>query len=138
MNAPYLIPVVGIIMGCLIPIVAMITDHRKKRMIYELHHRERMAAIDKGIEPPPLPTELFVDPADTRTPRYLLRGLIWSAIGIGMFFALGKVADAEEAWLGAIPFGIGIAYLLYYAIEGRKLQDAAAGSASETSGPRHG
>ena len=122
MNSPFIIPVVAIIMGCLVPIVVMITDYRKKRAIYELHHRERMAAIDKGMELPPLPAHVFGDaPQNCGPANYLLRGLIWSAIGIGMFVALAKVSDEEAAYLGAIPLAIGIAYLAYYAIEGRKL-----------------
>lgn len=119
--SPMLIPVVAIVMSLLIPIVAIISDGKKKRAIYELHHRERLAAIDKGMEVPPLPPELFDGGQRARGPgNYLLRGLIWSAIGIGILIALRNL-DEDAASLGIIPLLIGVAYLIYYFVEGRKL-----------------
>jgi hypothetical protein len=118
---PYLIPIVAIVMSLLIPIVAIISDAKKKRSIYELHHRERLAAIDKGMEIPPLPPELFDGGRKAKGPgNYLLRGLIWSAIGIGILIAFQEMDD-EVTKLGVIPLLVGIAYLIYYFVEGRKL-----------------
>jgi len=51
----YLIPIFGI--GMIITWI--ITEAMKNRKIYELFHKERLAAIEKGIELPPLPLELF-------------------------------------------------------------------------------
>jgi hypothetical protein len=125
MDAPVIIPLVGIIMGCSIPIVIMALDYKKKRSIYELHHKERLAAIEKGVEAPALPPELFDGSHKDRKPAsHLLKGLIWSAVGIGIFVALRSIEGEDTALLGAIPFAIGIAYLLYYLIEGRKLTAA--------------
>ncbi len=124
MNNPFLIPIVAIVMGCSIPIVVMLLDYKKKRSIYELHHRERLAAIDKGMEVPPLPPELFNGGGKPRfrtSGHYLLRGLIWSAVGGGILLSLGRVTGEEESWFGLIPLLVGVAYLLYYAIEGRRL-----------------
>jgi hypothetical protein len=119
--SPLLIPIAAIVMSLAIPIVAIIADSRKKRAIYELHHRERLAAIDKGMEVPPLPPELFDGRSRACGPANgLLRGLIWSAIGIGMLVALREVLD-DAALLGVIPLLIGVAYLIYYFVEGRKL-----------------
>jgi hypothetical protein len=118
---PFLIPIVAIVMSLLIPIVAIISDGKKKRAIYELHHRERLAAIDKGMEVPALPPELFDGGQKARGPgNYLLRGLIWSAVGIGILIAL-RSHDEDVATLGVIPLLVGIAYLIYYFVEGRKL-----------------
>src|SRR5882672_7225487 len=55
------IPVIAIIMGCGIPLLWIYTDYRKRKDIFEMHHRERMAAIEKGIPVPPLPEGLFDD-----------------------------------------------------------------------------
>jgi hypothetical protein len=102
----------------------MLLDYKKKRSIYELHHRERLAAIDKGMEVPPLPPELFNGGSKPRfrtSGYYLLRGLIWSAVGGGILLSLRSVAGEEESWLGLIPLLVGVAYLLYYAVEGRRL-----------------
>jgi hypothetical protein len=109
-------------MGCSIPIVVLYLDYQKKKSIYELHHRERMAAIDKGMEVPPLPPELFNGSHRASGPsNYLLKGLVWTAIGIGSMIALRQLHE-EVNLIGVIPLGIGLAYLVYYAVEGRKLR----------------
>lgn len=121
--SPITIPVVAIVMSMAIPIVAIIADSKKKRAIFELHHRERLAAIDKGMEVPPLPPELFDGRSGLRPPKsYLLRGLIWSAVGIGILVGTRDLLD-EAYRLGLIPLLVGIAYLIYHFVEGRKLVD---------------
>ena len=47
-----LIPLTAIFMSLLIPIVFAIVDYRKRRDIVEANHRERMAAIERGMELP--------------------------------------------------------------------------------------
>jgi len=118
----FLIPILAIVMSLLIPILAIVSDAKKKRAIYELHHRERLAAIEKGMEIPPLPPELF-DGGHPRArgPRNgLLPGLIWSGVGIGILIAMQDM-DVEVTKLGFIPLLVGIAYLAYYLLEGRRL-----------------
>ncbi len=117
----FLVPTVAIVMSLLIPILAIVSDAKKKRAIYELHHRERLAAIEKGMEIPPLPPELLNGSHHARGPRNgLLPGLIWSAVGIGMLIAMQDM-DVEVTKLGFIPLLVGIAYLAYYLLEGRRL-----------------
>jgi hypothetical protein len=132
------IPIVAIVMSLLIPIVFQITDYRRRRDLVEALHRERMASIERGIEPKPLPEELLNPFRRNRNPRYLLTGMIWLFIGIGLFVFLGAVAGHDVRWLGLIPGGIGLAYLLYHLIEGRheKAEFARAGSADVTVPPR--
>jgi len=113
------IPIVAIVMSLSIPIVFQIIDYRRRRDLVEALHRERMASIERGIEPKPLPAELLDPFRRNRNPRYLLTGMIWLFIGIGLFVFLGAVADEDVRWLGLIPGGIGLAYLLYHLIEGR-------------------
>jgi hypothetical protein len=49
------IPIVAIVFGISVAMLGMWLDFRKKREMFELHHAERMAAIEKGIDlPPPL------------------------------------------------------------------------------------
>lgn len=124
----FIIPIIAIIMSLAIPIVAVITDFAKRRKIYELHHKERLAAIDKGVELPPLPVEL-VGAYPKGRPRYLLRGLIWLFVGLGTLAALSGVTrpGAERSWLlGFIPTGVGLAYLIYYFAEGKRVEEEAA------------
>lgn len=117
------VPILAILMGCGLPMIAIYFDYKKRRAIYQLHHEERLAAIEKGLEIPPLPESFFSDPDDAELDpperRYVLRGLIWLFAGMGAIWGLSQM-DALPATLGAIPTGIGSAYLLYYLIAGRK------------------
>ena len=113
------IPIVAIVMSLLIPIIYQVTEYRRRRDIVEALHKERMASIERGIEPKPLPEELLNPFRRNRNPRYLLTGMIWLFIGIGIFVFLGAVAGEEVRWIGLIPGGVGLAYLLYHLIEGR-------------------
>jgi hypothetical protein len=123
----------------------------------ELEHRQTLAAIEKGAEPPVVRSAPW-------TPRtYLLHGMIWLFAGIASFAALSAIAitshrqlpwearlaavnDARRqgatpeelqillnsprqdegipvglAFLGLIPVGVGLAYLIFYRVETRKL-----------------
>lgn len=123
------IPIVAIVMSLLIPIVYQITDYRRRRDVVEAHHKERMAAIERGMEIAPLP-EAFYGPLDrNKYPRHLLTGMIWLFIGIALFLALGAVAGEGVRFFGLIPAGVGAAFLIYYFIEGK--HEAAAYRAKE-------
>jgi len=104
-----------------IPIVSMVLDYRKRRRLLELHHAERMAAIERGMELPPIAMELLAAPRSRRRSTSLLPGLIWFFIGVAILIAMQSIAD-EEAMIGLIPAGIGLAYLIYYFAEGRKIE----------------
>jgi hypothetical protein len=123
----------------------------------ELDHREKLAAIEKGVDLPVRETAPW-------TPRtYLLHGMIWLFAGLASFVALSAIAatsrhivsleerlvavnDArfrgatpaeaemllheprqEEGipigigFLGLIPVGVGLAYLIFYRVESKKL-----------------
>ena len=115
------IPIVAIIMSLSIPIVFAVLDYRRRRDIVEAHHKERMAAIERGMELPPLPEAFFKSFGSDRRPRHLLAGMIWTFVGVALFVALREVADQAVAWFALIPIGVGLALLIYYLVEGRKL-----------------
>jgi len=94
---------------------------QRKRMA----HAERRAALERGL---PVPPESGTNGSSHRPPPtregYLLRGLIWSAIGLGIVVAGATAAyftapggDRQDALtfacIGFIPFALGLAYLLY-------------------------
>ena len=94
-----------------------------------LVHRERLAAVEKGIELPPL-VEQEVKRRTWNVQRILLlAGLIWLSLGIGTFAVLSAVlahpspatADVPQGlqWIGVAPIGIGLSHLIVYAV-GRK------------------
>ena len=118
------IPIVAIIMSLSIPIVFAVIDYRRRRDIVEAHHKERMAAIERGMELPPLPESFFKSFNFDRKPRHLLTGMIWTFVGIGLFVALREVASQAVAWFALMPIGVGLALLIYYFVEGRKLAQA--------------
>jgi hypothetical protein len=126
------IPIVAIFMSLLIPIVYAIVDYRRRKDVVEAHHRERLAAIERGTDIPPLPESFYNPLQRNRRPRTLLTGMIWFFVGIGLFVALGKVAGDDVKYFGLIPAGVGLAFLIYYAIEGRK--EPAADAATAQSG----
>jgi Domain of unknown function (DUF6249) len=115
------IPIVAIIMSLSIPIVFAIVDYRRRRDIVEAHHKERMAAIERGMDLPPLPESFFRSFSNDRRPRHLLSGMIWTFVGLGLFVALREVAGRDVAWFALMPVGVGLALLIYYFVEGRKL-----------------
>ena len=111
-----LIPIVFITLGLGTAIVFILAKHRRNSLQLEHRHRERMAAIDRGLD---VPTEAVKLAAISR-PRYLLRGLIWAGVGLGVIFGAQHAFDEEASSLGWIPFAVGVAYLIFYAVEGRK------------------
>jgi Domain of unknown function (DUF6249) len=113
------IPITAIVMSLGIPIIYQILDYRRRRDVVEAHHKERMAAIERGMDLPALP-EAFYSPLDrNKRPRHLLTGMIWFFIGVALFLALGAVAGEDVRFFGLIPTGIGLAFLIYYFIEGK-------------------
>jgi Domain of unknown function (DUF6249) len=104
-----------------IPIIFMSLDDRKRRRFIELHHAERMAAIERGMELPPLPQELLEGTRSRRRTTSLLPGLVWFFVGVAILIALQSISD-EEAMIGLVPAGVGLAYLTYYFFEGRKIE----------------
>ncbi len=121
---PFLIPIFGIVFGCGIAIVAILTTYRRRKHLFELLHQERLAAIEKGVDVPPLPEAFLADDARPYNPRRnLLKGLIWLFIGLGALAGLYR-QDEDAAWFALIPAGIGLAYLIYYFAVGRKEAEA--------------
>jgi hypothetical protein len=115
------IPIVAIVMSLSIPIVFAIVEYRRRRDIVEAHHKERLAAIERGMEIAPLPDSFYQGFKQARRSSYLLPGLVWLFIGIGLFIALGAVAGEDVRYFGLVPAGVGLAMLIYYFVEGRKL-----------------
>jgi hypothetical protein len=115
-----LIPLAGICVPLSIPIIWIVLNYRKRRRLMELYHTERMAAIERGMELPPLPLDLL-DGRTRRRSSSLLPGLVWFFIGLAIFagWLMTGFDDDLPVVGGLIPLGIGLAYLIYYYVEGR-------------------
>jgi hypothetical protein len=110
------VPFAGFLILIVFGLICVALAFRYKKR--ELQHRERLAALERGIAA----SELVAASAPW-TPRvYLLRGLMWLFAGLGLtVFLLGlSVSDGPPkgaALLGLIPIGVGLAYLITYRAE---------------------
>jgi hypothetical protein len=107
-----LIPILTITLNLAAVIVWILVWHRRRVHEVDCRHKERMAAIEKGLELPPEPL-----PKPVPRARYLLRGLIGLAVGLALTLA---VRDRFGWGVGWIAVAVGAAYLIFYFVEGRK------------------
>jgi hypothetical protein len=88
-------------------------------------HRERLAAIEKGVDLPPVEQE--VRHSNLNVQRILLlAGLIWISLGIGAYVTLSAllahptpmIQEIPQGlqWIGVGPVCIGLSHLMVYAI----------------------
>ena len=112
--------------------------HQRRVMV----HRERLAAIDKGVELPPLEQEIQRRGWNVQR-LLLLAGLIWISIGIAAFPLLhglagqsvhlpwGYTHDGNRfftdlpipygmQWLALAPIGIGLSHVIVYFVGRQK------------------
>jgi len=121
------IGLVATILSLSIPIVYIVTRSRRIKAM-ELVHAQRMAAIERGMEVPPASLDFGSDQKSPGRPRTaLLPGLMWLFVGIAITAASFTVHnEGPPMFVGLIPMGIGLAYLIYYFVEERKHLPSAA------------
>jgi hypothetical protein len=91
-------------------------QYRRRLLI----HRERLTAIERGVELPQLDQDLRRNNA--RIQRFLLLGgLIWISLGFGVFvFFTAILAHPQQEipqgiqWSGVAPVLIGVSHLIVY------------------------
>ena len=94
-------------------------------------HRERLAAIEKGVELPPLEQETRKSNSNIQR-ILLLAGLVWISLGVGAFVVLTALLahptdwthNIPEGmqWIGVAPVCIGLSHVIVYII-GRKKEN---------------
>jgi hypothetical protein len=122
------IPSVAIVMGIGIGMLSIWSEHKRKAQLLEQNHRERMHAIEKGIELPPLPPNLVgmsSGPSTESAAKSLRSGIMLVLIGVVLFFGIGVAGGREGALFGLIPAAVGVANLVYAAIQWDKEKAAA-------------
>lgn len=116
------IPIIAIAGGITAGIVRMIGQQR----LVELAQRERIAAMERGIDPsklPPLPTggggdlsSMFWSPRDVakrRSQSLLIGGIITLFGGAAIIAFLNIVETSDRVWaVGIIPSSVGLALIL--------------------------
>ena len=117
----FAIPIIAIAGGITAGIVKTVSRHR----LIELAQRERIAMIERGLDPsklPPLPLDADEGanagwtPADRsrqRSQGLMIGGLVTLAVGVSLGVMLYCVANEPGVWaVGLIPGAIGLALLL--------------------------
>jgi hypothetical protein len=120
------IPIIAILMP--IGIIAVVGHFKNKER--EMIHRERMAALEKGLQPPADPGPTVFSRREPSSRNFLLHGLIWLFVGLGALASIylfrtsweehmmhGPLSLVPLPFLAFIPAGVGVAFLVYYAIE---------------------
>jgi len=109
------IPIVAIIGGITVAVVRTIGQQR----MAELAHKERIMAIERGVDPAKLPPPPIIDygrPYYSPLQRYhglLIGGIVTLLVGISIAAFLYLMEAEKNAWaVGLIPMGVGVALLL--------------------------
>jgi len=112
-----LIPILSVTVSLGAVIVWIVVWYRRRMHEVDCRHKERMAAIEKGLELPPesLPQPERMPPRS----RYLLRGLIWLGVGLAVTFGGHDWLRAPLGGSGWIAVAVGVAYLIFYFVEAR-------------------
>lgn len=134
LDSPFSVPVAGCLMVFGIVAVSIWSGVRQR----EIQSAERLAAIAKGITPPPSDAELAVSQgrpsADASRRRGNVRrgGIVCVGLGVGLvlfFIALTVIVQTREVLAGAaaglIPLGIGVALLIDARLQSREIAAAA-------------
>ena len=119
----FAIPIVAIVGGISAGIIRTLGRQR----LIELAQRERIAAIERGVDPAklaPLPVTALDDEPETwhmsqydrdrrRAQGLMIGGIITVAVGMGLMAFLSVMEDHGNAWaVGIIPTAVGVAMLL--------------------------
>jgi hypothetical protein len=97
--------------------------HQRRALL----HKERLAAIEKGVDVPSLDQEIKRSTWNVQR-ALLLAGLIWISLGVALFVVLSAlIAGARPdidipqgaQWIGLAPTLIGLSHLIVY-VAGKK------------------
>jgi hypothetical protein len=97
--------------------------HQRRALL----HKERLAAIEKGVDVPSLDQEIKRSTWNVQR-VLLLAGLIWISLGVALFVVLSALIAAAKPdvdipqgaqWIGLAPTLIGLSHLIVY-VAGKK------------------
>ena len=109
-----MVPITAIMGGIAIAIVSILMGARKK----ELEHKERLLAMEKGIDiPQPHEPEKRPSYRSNRT-----AGLVMTLLGVAIMVANWAVAGTKGGVWGLIPMAIGIGLLISSALEKKEVE----------------
>ncbi len=117
-----IIPIVAIVGGISFAAYSMYLKVSRQREALQMYHAERMAAIEKGIELPPLPPELLHGEdydAEHRDHRYRRRnsGLTLVLVGAAITVAMWQTNGDHSFWWGLVIIAWGLGRLVSHHLE---------------------
>jgi hypothetical protein len=98
-------------------VVRVYFSHQERQRRLEIVHRERLAAIEKGIPLPELPLEppSVGVPQDGHFP--LFPGIVLLTFGVGSMAAFLMTSRLAEYWMLPLPFAfMGVGLILYHVL----------------------
>ena len=117
------IPIVSIVLGISFAMLQAWLGYRRRSEALKYYHAERMAAIEKGLELPPLPAGLTEGEERSRGEpgwvRHRRNGLILLGVGLAVSAALWGAHDRDYLW-GLVPAAIGAAFLIASLLEAQE------------------
>jgi hypothetical protein len=132
-ESPFIVPVAGCLMILGIVIASYWSNVRKR----QIESEERLAAIARGVPPPPTQEELALSQnrptpnAIRRRANIRLAGIILVAASVGLvlfFIILWAVIGERDILSGVacalIPFGIGAGFLIDTRIQSREIEES--------------
>ena len=131
------IPIIAIVGAFASGMFAVYHRAQRQREMLQLYHAERMAAIEKGIELPPLPPEVFQDQdGGHHGKRYLgrsrYRGVITLLVGVAVTLALRQSPGVSTPWWwGLVIVAVGLGQLLTGYLERDNASAASAGPSAQ-------
>lgn len=110
------IPIVAIVMGIGIGMLSIWTEHKRKAQLLEQNHKERLAALEKGLPMPELDRSLVAGDDSAPPPtsaRAFRNGIMLLLIGFILYFGLEQLLGDRFSLFGLIPAAVGFANLIY-------------------------
>ena len=119
----FAIPIVAIVGGITAGIVRTLGQQR----LMEMAQRERIAAIERGLDPSKLPpmqmagggddlSSMYLSPYEysrRRSLNLMTGGVITLCVGLGVMLFLYVVDRGDNSWgVGIVPFAVGVGLLI--------------------------
>ncbi|HZR37353.1 MAG TPA: DUF6249 domain-containing protein [Nevskia sp.] len=121
-DPPTSVAILGVLVGLVAvvlifstPIILVLAMLRRSNNRQKLVNDLALKLAEKGQ---PIPPELFLEPARQRSDAR--RGIIWMAVGAGMFLAGVFSGDSDLMGWGCVPLMVGVGFFVAARLEKRQ------------------
>ncbi len=117
MDTATFITVIGMWMLLIFGAMTIFLGYRHRRAALDMQHRERMSALERGLDPPPPVYDVLRQQAG-RQAEYLHRGVVCIVMGLALMAALALNAGLASAAWALLPVAFGVACLIIHRFGG--------------------